>query len=920
MADRIKAALRTPSCVRNLSIIAHVDHGKTTLSDSLVARAGLLSKSKAGTARSLDIDPEEIARGITINSTAVTLHYELPRDDVAHAVDEEEEVKSDAGRAAASVAGSVADDDASEDKESEGGDAAATEPLLINLIDCPGHVDFSSEVTAALRLTDGALVVVDAVEGCRTQTETVLAQAIAEGVRVVLFVNKVDRLFLEKQLGPDEAFDKIYECIVAVNEKIRTYTPRGVAPRTVSFEEGTVAVGSGYFGWAYNVDTIAALTARAQGIPAADVYAQFRARKAGGKSSHARVKRAMVAFALKPVHAFSRKIMGIQGTAVDIAGVWRRLEALHVPPPPAADMELPSKKVLKSVMSALMPAADAVITMVRRYLPSPAEAQRYRAAKVYAGRVDDAEADATGAAIARCDPDGPLSFYVAKLVQIPKTKGFFAFGRVFSGTVRAGQKVRVLLPGYVPGGEGEAAGGAGGAGGGGGARKGAYTATATRVMAMMGSASISVGEAGAGSVVSLTGVDALMDKTGTVTDGSHAGAFPIRTMSFAVSPVVRVAVTVARPEQLPKLHDAMVALAKTDPGVVYEHDRETHEHVLAGAGELHLEVAIKKLSDMTGLAVRASDPVVAHRESVSAAEGAAPVCLGKSTNKKNRIYVSASALDDALVRKLEDGEVGPLDDAVTRARVLATEHGWDAGEARKIWAFGPEDAHIAPTNLLVDCTHGVQNINAIKDSIVAAFMQVCAEGPLAGEQLRGVRIEVRDAMTHNDAAHRGANQVIPAASRAMKAAVLSAEPRFVEPMFQVDVQCDADDMGAVYSGVAARRGAVATTDVSDGGRKLNISAHVPVMTSFGLDGQLRGATAGRAFMSCRFHGWSDVPGDVEFDETAGGGGKRGGGKGGAAAAKKATDASLATTVIGEVRARKGLDAGVPPASAFYDVL
>lgn len=900
MAERIKTALSTPEVVRNLSIIAHVDHGKTTLSDSLVARAGLLSKSKAGTALALDVDPEEIARGITINSTAVTLLYELPR------IDGDAPAAGGAGGTAVSTA------DASEDKPTDEVESTATEPLVVNLIDCPGHVDFSSEVTAALRLTDGALVVVDAVEGCKSQTETVLKQALAEGVRVALFVNKCDRLFLEKQLTADEAFDQISRVIHSVNKKIAAFTPAGVEPQVLGFELGTVAIGSGYFGWAFTVDTIAELTSRAQGVTTEEVYARFRGDKASAKrSSHERVKRATIAFGLKPVHAFSRKTMGLQGATVDIDGVWRRLEALGVQPPPAADKELRPKKVLKSVMTAIMPAADAVLTMVRRYLPSPVEAQKHRVSNVYGGPVDDP----TGTAIASCDVDGPLSFYVAKLQQIPKTKGFFAFGRVFSGKVVAGQKVQVLLPGYAPASAaGEAAGGAGGSDRT--TRSLSYAATATRVVAMMGGASVSIGEAYAGSVVSLVGVDSRLEKTGTIVDGTHEGVFPCKTMNFAVSPVVRVAVTVDRPEQLPKLAEAMVTLAKVDPGVIYEHDRETHEHVLAGAGELHLEVAVKKLAAITGLSVRASDPVVSHRESVAAREGEAPVCLGKSTNKKNRVFVSASALDPELLRKLEDGVMTQFDEPVARARVLASEHGWDAAEARKIWAFGPEDAHLPPTCLLVDCTHGVQNIGSIKDSIVSAFQQVCAAGPLAGEPLRGVRIEVRDAMAHNDAAHRGAGQVVPAASRAMKAAILSAAPRFVEPMFEVEVECNSDDMGAVYSAVAARRGGVDATDVADEGRKLNITAHVPIMTSFGLDATLRGDTSGRAFMSCQFGGWSDVPGEIGF--AAATAGKRAA-KGAAEPRAGAAD-SLATVVVGEVRARKGMAPAVPPPSAYNDVL
>ena len=169
--EEIMEIMNKPNNIRNMSVIAHVDHGKTTLCDSLIAYAGIISDSDAGGSRKLDNDEEEKARGITIKSTGISMYYEVTDHD---------------------------------SKEVDG--KKSKKPCLINLIDCPGHVDFSSEVTAALRVTDGALVVVDYVEGICVQTETVMRQALAEKIKPVLMVNKIDRGILELQVSGEEMY------------------------------------------------------------------------------------------------------------------------------------------------------------------------------------------------------------------------------------------------------------------------------------------------------------------------------------------------------------------------------------------------------------------------------------------------------------------------------------------------------------------------------------------------------------------------------------------------------------------------------------------------------------------------------------------------------------------------------------------
>jgi elongation factor 2 len=191
-----------PAQIRNIAIAAHVDHGKTTLTDNLLAGAGMISDETAGQQLMMDTEEDEQERGITIDAANVSMTH-----------------------------------------EHEG------ENHLINLIDTPGHVDFGGDVTRAMRAVDGALVVVDAVEGAMPQTETVVRQALREGVKPALFINKVDRLISELQEGPKEMQERLQQVIRDVNELIRGMTEEMDVDWTVSVEDGTVAFGSALYKW-----------------------------------------------------------------------------------------------------------------------------------------------------------------------------------------------------------------------------------------------------------------------------------------------------------------------------------------------------------------------------------------------------------------------------------------------------------------------------------------------------------------------------------------------------------------------------------------------------------------------------------------------------------------------------------------------
>ena len=756
-------------------------------------------------------------------------------------------------------------------------DADGTE-YLINLIDSPGHVDFSSEVTAALRITDGALVVVDCVEGVCVQTETVLRQALSERIKPVMTINKLDRAFLELQLDPEEMYQNFVKVLENANLIISTYEEEledqlkaiidgkkieGVAEITepmkqaakdaykdlmgnkglqVSPSDGTVAFSAGLHGWAFTLNKFGRVYAKKFKMgedgwikmakrlwgdnffdPAKKAWTKKDVSTITGKP----LRRAFCQFVMDPIAKIFK--MAMNDKKEKLFALLGKLGVVMS----KDDQALTQKKLLKRCMQCWLPASEALLEMMIEHLPSPVKAQKYRADCLYSGPLDD---DACNG-IRSCDPDGPLMLYVSKMVPSTDKGRFTAFGRVFSGTVRSGQKVRILGPEYD----------------GINLKKGLVIKNIQRVVLMMGRRTDAVESCPVGNTCGLIGVDQYILKTATITD--CVSAMPLKDMKFSVSPVVQVSVAVKTPQDLPKLIEALKRLSKSDPMLVVRHDKESNENIIAGCGELHLEICLKDLQEdfLSGIPIIVGDPVVGLRETVSD-EGAQ--CLSKSPNKHNRLYMNARPLTEELSMAIDDETIFATQDIKIRGRELADNFGWEIGEARKIWCFGPDGTG---PNLLTDATKAVQYLLEIKDSCAAAVAWATQEGPLMEEPMRGCWFRLHDVTLHADSIHRGGGQIIPTCRRVMLASVLAAVPKVMEPMFVVNITVPAANASGVYGCVSQKGGEV--FEAGDGGAIQVLKAYLPVMASFGFTGDLRAATGGTAFPQMSFDHWEIVNGD-----------------------------------------------------------
>lgn len=831
--SEVERLMRNTPQIRNMCVIAHVDHGKTTLCDSLVGAAGLIQKKDIGSCRSTDGLKDEVERGITIKSTGISMHFDMK-------------------------------------EEMPFRPPASTEAgFLINLIDSPGHVDFSSEVTAALRVTDGALVVVDCVEGVCVQTETVLRQALLERIRPVLCINKIDRFFMQLRLPPEEMYEKFRAIIDHVNEIIDRFTTEEtrqlMGDLHVSPANGSVTFAAGKMGWAFSLPSLARFYAPKMEKPLVplmkrmwgDRFYNATTRKwtsAAFNEDGERNERGFCKYALsviaKVIDACGDLPEGFNSTATATAldRLQSVLDMIGVTISPQERNEISSGAVLtRHVLQEWLPAHIPLLESIVCHLPSPVQAQQYRTELLYTGDLTDEVATA----VRKCDPEGPLMIFISKLVPPPegfeKSTRFFAFGRVFSGTVTAGQKVNIMGAGYTHGSTADLFEGK----------------RLQRVCVMMGKKAVATDAIPAGNTIALMGIDQYLLKSGTIAgpDVYH----PIVNMKFSVSPIVRCAVSTKDARDKPKLNAALRRLSQFD-SLVQCVSSDTGENLVCAAGELHLEICVSNLREMLGDSVQVvtSEPIVSYCETVKGSTEQ-PV-FGKSTNKHNRVYMTVEPLADEVVEEVLTGRLSTRSSPDARAEILS-QHGWSRLDARqKLWCFGPEGSDKA-ANALVDNSSGVMHLSEVKDSMCAAFHWATREGALCEEEVRGARFNVVDARLHSDSVHRSGGQIIPMVRNVLNQCELLAEPRLMQPIFSVSVQCPTDAIASVYSVVSRRRGQVLNTELHPLTDTLSqLTGYLPVAHSFNFHAELMRATGGQAFPILAFDHW-EVLDEDPYDAT-----------------------------------------------------
>ncbi len=493
------------------------------------------------------------------------------------------------------------------------------------------------------------------------------------------------------------------------------------------------------------------------------------------------------------------------------------------------------------------PVHEVLLDMAVTKLPNPIIAQEYRIPNIWTGDLDSPE----GKSMIACDASGPLAMMITKIWMDPHA-GEVAVGRIYSGSINHGETVWAL-----------------------GASK---PERVQQVSMMVGGDRIAVPKVVAGNIAAITGI---RSAAAGVTVTSDSELTPYEAIRHYSEPVVTVAVEPQSMKDLPKFIDALRSLAKADASLQVTTNQETGEALLAGMGELHLEITTYRIEEEQNIKVKVSEPIVVYREAINGNNVGRPF-EGKSPNRHNRFYIEVEMLPQEVVDALRagdirEGTVRNKDQKEVGDQFAAL--GMDKDMMRKAYA-------VNGTNVFINGTKGIQGLHETRELLIEGFNEVCKSGPLAGEPTMGLLVRLTDAKLHEDAIHRGPAQTIPAMRNALRGAMVRAGTSIMEPMQKMFVSVPNDWLGGVTREVTQRRGVI--EDMPADGETTTVVGTVPVAETFGFSNDIRAASQGRAVWNSENCGFEELP------------------------------RMLLEKVVGEIRERKGMKPEVPGESYYSD--
>lgn len=714
---------------------------------------------------------------------------------------------------------------------------------VLNMIDTPGHVNFSGEVSAALRVVDGVLLFVDVAEGVMMSTERLVAHIAQQKIPITLCLNKLDRLIIELKLPPEDAYYKIRQIIDEVNSLIKTHG--GDDLELLSPIKKNVIFASPEFSFCFTLDTFAEIYSDSHGNSFqakklaerlwGDIYYNPEKRRFQRQKSSPDCVRSFVQWILEPLYKIFSQTIGDVDTSLV-----KTVEELGIRLT-KTELKMNIRPLLRIVCSRFFGDFSGLVQMIAEKIPAAVDGNRRIVQDAYSGPLKSDFA----LEMIKCQADGPLVVYVTKLFTTDDANRFHAYGRVLSGTLTSHTEVKILGENYSLEDEEDS-----------------RIMRCGRLWITQARYTVEVERAPAGSMVLIEGIEEPIMKTATIVglsaDCDEAEIF--RPLKHNTISVMKIACEPINPSELPKMLDALRKVDKSYP-MVKTRVEESGEHVILGTGELHLDCVMHDLRKMySDIDVKVADPVVSFCETV--VETSQLKCFAETPNRKNKLTMICEPMEKNLAEDIETNKVNIGMDKKSIGNFFREKYDWDLLAARSIWAFGPTTN--GPNILLDDTLPSEVDkglLSSVRDSVVQGFQWGTREGPLCDEPIRNVKFKILDAVISSEPLARGGGQIIPTARRVAYSAFLMATPRLMEPYLICEIVSPGDCVAAVYTVLARRRGHVTSDQPIPGSPLYTIKAFIPAIDSFGFETDLRTHTQGQAFCIQVFSHWQIVPGD-----------------------------------------------------------
>ncbi|KAI3403695.2 SNU114 [Candida oxycetoniae] len=782
---------KVPERIRNITIMGSHQSGKTRLIDSLLLHSHTLPSETAEKLKSapryLDNHRLEIDREMTIKTSAMTMILEDKRN----------------------------------------------RSFAFNILDTPGHVDFNDEVIAALELSDGAVLVLDVVIGVTFQDQKLINEIMKRNMPLVLVINKIDRLILELQLPPKDAYFKIFNIIDDVNQLIQQseYFESFSHQKEFSPLLDNVVFASADFGIFFSLRSFTELYSQTQVQLKADFDEEFVGMLWGeyffdpqqnaitDDSRNGQLSRTFVAFVLDTLYKITSLVLISMPSDKKLPKLLWQNFGVSIP---KREYKKDIKQLLKVVFMTIFEGNTGFVDSITSHIPSPLSN------------------------LSNTGNESRILGKIAKLVETSDGKAFFCLARVYSGNLKVGDSIGI----YTGGSDKDA--------------KMCKQETIGQIFIPGGRCNFPVTETGLGTIVLIEGIDSSIKKGATIANYTEEAPPIFEIPRYSINSVFKVAIEPEDPRQRPLLLESLRKVNKSYLSTVINVE-ESGEITVLAPGELSMDCVLHdvRIYFADDLRINVSDPLTVFSETCTQTSFT-KIPVSTNTGEFTISIIAEPVNDPQLSYAIESGKLNIHQTKREISSILKKDFDWDALAAKSVWSFGPDD--LIEPDILLDDTLEMETdkvrLLELKELIKSGFTWSISEGPLIGDTIRNTKFKILDATfkTKTDSSLNSA-QIIPLIRRACYTGLLTANPRLLEPIYRMDCICFYNNIRVINELLKSRRGYIKKQEAIEGTPLHHVEGYLPVIDSFGFASDVKQHCQGKASVSLIFSHWQIVPGD-----------------------------------------------------------